>query len=257
MPIGKYKGQPLSVIELDPNYKDWLLNQSWFRDKFENLHTLIINNFSEVSETPDHNAMQSLFLDENWVEDWILEGNTNIKIRNINSRFEQDGFDVMLYFDIFNIEKNQKNLAALLALKEKLLLALKKSDVDELENLILEQKENYLLDGYLTTIKTPFNNLKWQIKYDKDESDKEVRKATLETEINNIEYLNQWHRCSYLIELKPCIGDDYPAILRRIKANYQYQSQSMLVYQQFAASGISEENLIKLFKKENIIARRL
>src|SRR6266403_3981777 len=63
VPIGKYKGQPVTALAQDRSYCDWLTQQSWFVQKFPELHTLIINNFGEPTETPDHNRLQLRFLD--------------------------------------------------------------------------------------------------------------------------------------------------------------------------------------------------
>lgn len=62
VPFGKYKGQSAEVLAADPQYMEWLISQGWVRDKFPQFYTLIINNLGEVGDTPDHNAMQALFL---------------------------------------------------------------------------------------------------------------------------------------------------------------------------------------------------
>ena len=42
----------------------WLLAQDWFRDKYAVLYQVIINRGSEPQETPEHNALQVRFLDD-------------------------------------------------------------------------------------------------------------------------------------------------------------------------------------------------
>lgn len=65
IPFGKHKGKTVEEVQLyDPNYLDWLTGQSWFRDKFVILHQTIINRGTEPEETPDHNTLQVLFLDD-------------------------------------------------------------------------------------------------------------------------------------------------------------------------------------------------
>ena len=56
IPFGKYKGQSIEVLRNDPEYVQWMTTQDWFRERFAWFHTLIINNFGEASETPEHNA---------------------------------------------------------------------------------------------------------------------------------------------------------------------------------------------------------
>lgn len=63
IPFGKYKGQPVEAMAADQQYIEWLMGQSWFRDRYQNIYTLVVNNFTEPSETPEHNALQTRFLD--------------------------------------------------------------------------------------------------------------------------------------------------------------------------------------------------
>jgi hypothetical protein len=66
VPFGKYKGQPVEVLAADHAYCDWLTGQSWFRERYGAVYTLIVNNFAEPSETPEHNALQARFLDDDF-----------------------------------------------------------------------------------------------------------------------------------------------------------------------------------------------
>jgi len=66
VPFGKYKDQPIEVLAQDRQYVERLTAQPWFRDKFAGLYTVIINSFQEASETPEHNALQVLFLEDEW-----------------------------------------------------------------------------------------------------------------------------------------------------------------------------------------------
>ena len=62
--FGKYKDQPIEALAQDRPYVEWLCARPWFREKFAGLYTVIINNFQEPNETPEHNALQVLFLDD-------------------------------------------------------------------------------------------------------------------------------------------------------------------------------------------------
>ena len=60
--FGKYKGQPVEVLANDKKYTDWLMAQEWFRTGHVQLYNLIVNNFCEPSDTPEHNRMQADFM---------------------------------------------------------------------------------------------------------------------------------------------------------------------------------------------------
>jgi len=63
IPFGKYKGQPIEVLAADREYLEWLQAQPWFPERFPQIHTLIVNNFGEPENTPEHNRLQVEFLD--------------------------------------------------------------------------------------------------------------------------------------------------------------------------------------------------
>jgi hypothetical protein len=64
VPFGKYKGQPVEAMVQDTSYVEWLTAQPWFREKFQPIYNVVVNNFGEPSETPEHNALQALFLSD-------------------------------------------------------------------------------------------------------------------------------------------------------------------------------------------------
>lgn len=68
VPFGKYKNQPLAVLAQDTSYVNWLQGQDWFAQRYPSIRTLIINNFGEPEDTPEHNALQARFFDDDFVQ---------------------------------------------------------------------------------------------------------------------------------------------------------------------------------------------
>jgi uncharacterized protein (DUF3820 family) len=67
VPFGKYKGRLIEeVLVDDPGYLQWLAGQEWFRSKFAVLYQVIINRGAEAEETPEHNALQVRFLEDDF-----------------------------------------------------------------------------------------------------------------------------------------------------------------------------------------------
>ena len=64
IPFGKYKGHPAETLLADPSYRDWLIEQPWFRERFVTLYQTVINYGTEPQESPEHNEMQAAFLDD-------------------------------------------------------------------------------------------------------------------------------------------------------------------------------------------------
>lgn len=117
IPFGKYKGKPLTAMAEDSQYIEWLQQQGWLQEKYPQINTLIINNFKEPSETPDHNKIQGMFLDDSFCVKfservrYILFENSNRlneykKILSAKIKylcFEVNGIDV--HFCFYNGDK--------------------------------------------------------------------------------------------------------------------------------------------------------
>lgn len=63
-PFGKYQGQPIDRVMADHSYLEWVLNQPWFAEDYARLHGLIVNFGNEAQDSPEHNAFQIRFLEE-------------------------------------------------------------------------------------------------------------------------------------------------------------------------------------------------
>ena len=66
VPFGKYKGQPVETLAADGDYRDWLMSQPWFRERWPTVYNVVINYGGEPQDSPEHNQMQAAFLDEAW-----------------------------------------------------------------------------------------------------------------------------------------------------------------------------------------------
>lgn len=156
IPFGKYKGQPVDVLQSDPQYSDWLQAQDWFREGHQNIYNIIVNNFGAPDETPEHNAIQAMFLEE----DFRLKVLSALRLEFIPSlnkhrvEFESGGIDVKV-----------------------------------------------VIWGWLHHYKLSQNEY-WLEGSSKEAIDK------------------KWFTCNLglAIEIKPCLGDDYPAVIRQINA---------------------------------------
>lgn len=174
IPFGKYKGQPVEAMAQDKQYVDWLTAQPWFRDKFQAIYTVIINNFQQPADTPEHNALQVLFLKPDFCQRFV-EFLKHKPISTVwRAKFEEQGFDVCLFED-------------------------------------------------------------------------------------------DWRQ--YFIEIKPQIGDDYPSVLRQIKAardapvveragreTYYRDArrQAVLFLEKYVGEAVTEQDLIDIFEADDI-----
>lgn len=72
VPFGKHKGKPVDALLDDREYVEWLTQQGWFREKYGNIYQVVINNGAEPSETPEHNAMQIRFLEREYRAKFVM-----------------------------------------------------------------------------------------------------------------------------------------------------------------------------------------
>lgn len=170
VPFGKYKGQPVEALAQDRDYVDWLLAQPWLKNKHQNLYTLIINNFTEPSETPEHNAVQALFLDNEFVE----------KVISIHY---------------------SKRIYAALAVK--------------------------MAIGYGGPV------------------------LSVAVEVEGADVYVAFCGERFAIEVKPSVGDDYPAILRQIK-NIRCSGYHILFLERYIGSGATKEQFVAIFRKSGV-----
>jgi hypothetical protein len=117
IPFGKHKGKPVEAILDDRKYMDWLLAQSWFKENHLNLYTVIINNGQEPTDTPEHNAMQIRFLDEEFrlkfalaaKGESIFEFTTNEAVRKVTDEAARIREGVIAEFnEKFEVSFNSK-----------------------------------------------------------------------------------------------------------------------------------------------------
>ena len=66
VPFGKYKGQPVETLTADADYCEWLIAQPWFSSKYRNVYNIVIQGGAEPQDSPEHNEMQARFLDDGW-----------------------------------------------------------------------------------------------------------------------------------------------------------------------------------------------
>lgn len=64
VPFGKHRGQPMAVLLADTGYIQWMMSQASFDDKYPNIMNYLRNGPTEQGDcTPEHNSLQMRFMD--------------------------------------------------------------------------------------------------------------------------------------------------------------------------------------------------
>jgi uncharacterized protein (DUF3820 family) len=230
VPFGKYKGRAIEELLIDdPAYLQWLAGQDWFRTRFTVLHQVIINRGAEPEETPEHNALQVKFLDDEFCLRFTsclrpkLESDVRSQLnrqRDYNLATIAERIEWLSNPHAYG--RNEK-LPLLHSAQQTL-----SASIDQLTFKFVRKFEEQGVDVVLT------------IYIDADYLNE------IEIEKLGIGY-DRWRwlewRTTFNIEIKPVIGDDYPAVLRQMKAN----ESNVLFIGDYRGQGATREQFIKTF----------
>lgn len=229
IPFGKYKGRLLGEVIEDKQYLDWLLAQSWFPEKYSGMYNIIINNFQEPTETPQHNAMQIKFLNDDYVIGFLkrfLKYHDDIVIEK--RIFEARGWDV--YVRICGCCRKTK-LAAI-----------------EIQNRIQTLKSDLALLEHPKL--SSYGDESWrQYESKKQSIEKKIRKA--DEELSGMRYLE---REDIYIEIKPTVSDDFPAVFRQISKlkGRNFCEIALLLVGEYTGIGATKEEFVEFMKSGGI-----
>lgn len=259
--FGKYKGMPVDFLKDDPNYCEWLLSQKWFVDRYPQINTLIVNNFNAAAETPLHNMLQARFLEEDLCASLCarvvrIEGSPFPEyIEKIRTFFQGK-----LNFCSKQYEAEKERLRRAAGKAFGCINDIGKAKIScikgEYDNKYISGLDNgyskwnvpgsscycssAILNGGIVKIDhTEFEVEGWDVK---------INASIIAGNISSMEDL----RISCFVEIKPTLGDDFPSVLRQMKANMPYMSEKrlfVLVYNQFTASSVTEDQVKSIFAK--------
>ena len=148
VPFGKYKGQPVEVLLADKNYSEWAASQPDIEKRYTWLVNLIRGVSTEASETPEHNAIQAQFLNDDFIiKRFSKTQDVSVKFRE----FETKGWDVA-----FVIEQGYSRKQYYVEIKPEvgddypaILRQMKRNQEDPI---LVDQKRRGLLYGFRSTM---------------------------------------------------------------------------------------------------------
>jgi hypothetical protein len=230
VPFGKYKGQPVEALAQDRPYLEWLSAQDWFRERYTGIYTLIVNNFTEASETPDHNALQVLFLDDDFCARFLTVLKPQWRAEGIKKLTE-------------NVLEQKRQLAG--ELGQRVLRASDEAYKKQIDEALAK-----------------FSNVTWALRCGREFEQRGID-VRLVCRIETVEGLPgrfSGHDSIFLsysadttvgvfnIEIKPAVGDDYPAVLRQMRAS----RSSVLFTESYTGIGATEAQFVKTFALSDI-----
>lgn len=284
IPFGKYKGQPVEVLQQDENYCQWLQSQDFVREKFPQLHTLIINNLQAPTETPEHNRIQVKFLSEDYRKQFFLAWYGGIDgllkrmadhlkfYSNESDKYEREGrwaeesvqsfidrsvADVKEAYD--TPKRKNRGIPDYERYRQRIKDRLKKI-ISQLSfekgikagtydfpsfgrscTLMFEFSGSDVVFGFDINAEVHCNPIPYcRIFYHQEYKDRLV--AIFDLRIVSFICKN------FLVEIKPVVSDDFPAVLRQMK----HQRSNVLFLEKYTGTGATKEQFIDFFAAQNI-----
>lgn len=233
IPFGKYSGQPVEMLAEDHQYADWLIQQPWFRQKYANLYSVVINNFQTPNETPEHNALQARFLDDEFCRKMAalifpkrfpITSESLMAALALMAEETLRKFPFRLHTPFLDAQLSTEQLGDdLIVVKIQALtgdVCPRKQDIEEWFR---------VRSNMITISRKEFENARGV----------DVRFMAESATGEFVEFD---------VERKPSVGDDYPAVLRQMKRS----GARILVFRTFSSAAISREQLGQIFRCDNI-----
>jgi hypothetical protein len=254
VPFGKYKGRDiLEVLETDPSYLQWLTGQEWFRDRYVYLHQTIINRGSEPEDTPEHNALQVLFLDHAFCLKFCLalDDKLDDKIRS-QLESERGEHSRRAAKNLREAEYRMKSAARRLADAEGRNYGETYQETHDKAAAAFQERTLQC-----TVIDRPITGIEFSFHPEFEDAGIDVRLKVGAASINHRGLTELVHKISYdtetvwppghsftlCIEIKPTVGDDYPAVLRQMKRN----GSTVLFLKSYTGQGATREQFLQTF----------
>lgn len=244
VPFGKYKNQPVEVLASDPGYVEWLLAQHDLKTRYPDFVNIIINNFQEPSETPEHNAIQVKFINEDYRLRFALcsrrmeiEELHEISLK-VKSSIQKYADEKKFYSNDFFMpgDDNPKSSEEI-----------EKENRENRENKYLELAER-LKGIHLKVDSVGFEEGGTDVCFTSaiatmgdiecPDPDEDVMRLVMK----NL----SWH--DHRVEIKPVVSDDFPAVLRQMRLS----GANTLFLSKYTGAGATEQDFINYFKSQRI-----
>lgn len=286
IPFGKYKGKPiLEVISQDKQYIDWLMLQNWLSEELRSqINVFITHGGKSCEETPEHNRIQAMFLEEDFREKMstiIKEG--TYPTGNPHFEFPMKGgvCDVVLELKDYQVRREvilcSKCVEKTKGHKVKIYEYADRSkcwdcgyspEIDKKEK---AGKTNKFHNKRLSSVDESGKN-HWGESVEEIENSREKSLCEVEKKIRTLHEVEKQivpRKYAAFIEIKPSVGDDYPAVIRQCARTFEFDWDMMnnpflgkvraqiLLYEKFDSKHVTEEQFKKMFSMSNIKCIRL
>jgi hypothetical protein len=258
IPFGKYKGQPLAVVKQDRGYMDWLAAQDGIRQQYPWIF-VTVNNGAAAADTPEHNHYQAMFLEPGFAGDVFDVVNGDVRKRDVlgdrDARFhnrEYEQLDIIKKAERVYVSRYYDGRYDKLLPEAEYIQKLAAAERDaaaksaEAKRVLAEEIEPQRAAAQLRAV-TEAELPKVDIEFEVSMRVPDGYNRSKMTGTADV----QMRCCGYLvrIEIKPDMGDDYPAVLRQMKASHC----NVLYLVNYNGAGATLDQVKRIFAASDIL----
>lgn len=270
VPFGKYRDRPVTDLLADRSYVEWLLAQPWFAQRYQPVYNVLIGaGGPEPQDSPEHNAMQARYLDNDelfrlaqvflpnreelisYAREWRGKRGTSEQLANIvdddafklsisEPTFELRGWDVVFSGGVHLTRPTEREPVPEMA-----------RDCPRCR--VTEHKPNCLPPGVRPDSEDPNNCFRCRPTRHGDDC------------LGGSAYqdlFRRWHdEAELLVELKPVIADDFPTVLRevvkrrdtdRARGYWPYNAITVVVADRITPSSVTVQQITTMFASRKV-----
>lgn len=256
----KYRNQPYEVLLGDPQYAIWLLTcmHDAIKQRHPALFSFLMSRFGQPDRTPDHNRLQNRFLDNDVAICFALisspglrESLSSLKKLSIYDIWKNHVEKVLSEAHLWAQKAPKSQQASILSSAKARLLKEGGSLIWFCSNWRMDDSGDW--ENPLLVSKLEFEDQGADVSYVVSCKLRVVSEIYEHSTSANEDIGRFSIHESFRVEVKPVVGDDYPAILRSMKA---VKSKQLLVGT-YCGAGATWEEVVKVFALSGISAVQL
>jgi hypothetical protein len=266
IPFGKYKNQPYEILLADASYALWLLSSMFakLQEQHPSLLAFLVSRYGQPDSTPEHNRLQNRFLDTEFALRFALA--VSQRIRHLGSGLATFDPAALWAYRVRDKLEREKDRAARMRLYEKgdSLGALRDDLMEQAQRLAFVSHTGHYTDGIwhnaIGVTQLQFEKAGADVSYFVECGATLVAKPCVQDEFSDFDSIGEQpinissfgERDGFRIEVKPIVGDDYPAILRSMKA----VNDTHLLVGEYCGAGATWDEVVRIFALSGICAVR-
>jgi hypothetical protein len=264
--FGKHKGQPFEVLLQDSGYALWLMSSMFakLQTSHPELLAFLVSRYGLPDRTPVHNRLQNRFLDESFCFQFALAG--SVKVRQAAENLSKQVIDVeALWRD--RVATSTRGLSSLSGMDERVHeIGAAEKALNKAKDALLHEAAHARVFGVAGAVAKGDTCAAARLRLlELEVEGADVRFVlelgyVVETQLHvskrpyqgpDTIYLGSYGESeTFRIEVKPLLGDDYPAVLRTMKAT----NCTHLMVAEYCGDGATWQEVVKVFALSKITA---